>query len=108
MKDFSKENIIDKWLKENGNPEIEKQVENEYKEIMKETAMALVEKYKFSLRGFTLGNYESNQCAKLDLTNRIEMLENLPSGILISQKDTPYYVELITNLKQQLEYLNNL
>jgi hypothetical protein len=28
-------NIIDKWLKENGNPEIEKQVENEYKEIMK-------------------------------------------------------------------------
>ena len=34
MKDFSKENIIDKWLKENGNPEIEKQVENEYKEII--------------------------------------------------------------------------
>ena len=36
MKDFSKENIIDKWLKENGNPEIEKQVENEYKEMEKQ------------------------------------------------------------------------
>jgi len=35
----NKENIIDKWLKENGNPKIEKQVEKEYKEIMKETAV---------------------------------------------------------------------
>jgi hypothetical protein len=41
MKDFSKENIIDKWLKENGNPEIEKQVENEYKEIMKDNPIQL-------------------------------------------------------------------
>jgi hypothetical protein len=35
MKDFPKENIIDKWLDKNGTKEIEKQVENEYKEIMK-------------------------------------------------------------------------
>jgi hypothetical protein len=71
-------------------------------------AMALVDKYFED--GFISLDYNACaiQCAKLDLTNRIEMLENLPSGILISQKDTPYYVELITNLKQQLEYLNNL
>ena len=35
----NKENIIDKWLDKNGTKEIEKQVENEYKEIMKQTAV---------------------------------------------------------------------
>jgi hypothetical protein len=44
MKDFPKENIIDKWLKENGNLEIEKQVENEYKEIMKTAVQELFSK----------------------------------------------------------------
>lgn len=33
-----KANIIDNWLKENTNPEIDKQVENEYKEIMSKEA----------------------------------------------------------------------
>jgi hypothetical protein len=41
MKDFSKENIIDKWLDKNGKKEIEKQVENEYKEIMKDNPIQL-------------------------------------------------------------------
>jgi hypothetical protein len=41
MKDFSKENIIDKWLDKNGKKEIEKQVENEYKKIMKENPIQL-------------------------------------------------------------------
>jgi len=69
----------------------------------------LVESYMFwKFQKCELSKKQALKCAKLDLTNRIEMLENLPSGILISQKDTPYYVELITNLKQQLEYLNNL
>jgi hypothetical protein len=41
MKDFSKENIIDKWLDKNGKKEIEKQVENQYKEIMKDNPIQL-------------------------------------------------------------------
>jgi ankyrin repeat protein len=41
MKDFSKENIIDKWLDKNGKKEIEKQVDNEYKEIMKDNPIQL-------------------------------------------------------------------
>jgi hypothetical protein len=36
MKDSSKQNIIDKWLDKNGKKEIEKQVENEYKEMEKQ------------------------------------------------------------------------
>jgi hypothetical protein len=69
-------------------------------------ALALVEKYKFSLRGFTLGNYEANQCAKLDLTNRIEMLESLQNKCIGAFSIT--INDEIQSLKQQLEYLNNL
>jgi hypothetical protein len=36
MKESSKQNIIDKWLDKNGKKEIEKQVEEEYKEMEKQ------------------------------------------------------------------------
>jgi hypothetical protein len=41
MKESSKQNIIDKWLDKNGKKEIEKQVEKEYKEIMKDNPIQL-------------------------------------------------------------------
>jgi hypothetical protein len=80
MKYFSKENIIDKWLKKNGNPEIEKQVENEYKEIMKETAVEwLVEQLK-------INNYISENAHWLiDEAKEMEKQEKLTQQLFIGK-----------------------
>jgi len=71
----------------------------------KEKAMALVEKYKFSLRGFTLSNYEANQCAKLDLQHSIELLEEVRED---NQLFTIQMATKLQSLRNQLEHLNSI
>jgi hypothetical protein len=65
-------------------------------------AMALVDKY------ISIGCLFANatKCAKLDLTNRIEMLEDLQNKCIGAFSIT--INDELQSLKQQLEYLNNL
>jgi predicted TIM-barrel fold metal-dependent hydrolase len=97
MKDFSKENIIDKWLKENGNPEIEKQVENEYKEIMKETAVEwLVDCLNnYDSKMIELFNYEIKRAKEMEKQQIIDAYsEGDVNGIMDNEmKSEQYYNE---------------
>jgi hypothetical protein len=63
-------------------------------------AMALVDKY------ISIGCLFANatKCAKLDLTNRIEMLESLQNKCIGAFSIT--INDELQSLKQQLEYLN--
>jgi uncharacterized HAD superfamily protein len=74
MKDFSKENIIDKWLKENGNPKIEKQVEDEYKEIMEKQKTPLAKVIK---RLDKIKKNLTNKSQVSDLQNIIDDIKSL-------------------------------
>jgi hypothetical protein len=64
--------------------------------------MALVDKY-ISI-GCLFAN--ANKCAKIDLTNRIDMLESLQNKCIGAFSIT--INDELQSLKQQLEYLNNL
>ena len=91
----NKENIIDKWLKENGNPEIEKQVENEYKEIMKETAVEWLEQQLFNKLGkFTKGDIEhAKELEKQQIIEAHIQGHNAPSSTIKIHDAEQYYNE---------------
>jgi hypothetical protein len=65
-------------------------------------AMALVDKY------ISIGCLFANatKCAKLDLTNRIEMLEDILKEHVNTNIDGYFIYLKIFSLKQQLKYLN--
>jgi hypothetical protein len=77
-------------------------------------AMALVEKYKkievdwYGCEYSNLFGKTAIDCAKLDLTNRIDMLERLKYKMLEEAIDNYFICLELESLKQQLEYLNNL
>ena len=80
-------------------------------------AMALVEKYEnievdwYGCEHSNLFGKTAIDCAKLDLTNRIEMLDILDIEFLAeehSNKSHRFVCNKLQSLKQQLEYLNNL
>ena len=77
-------------------------------------AMALVDKYEkievdwYGCEHSNLFGKTAIDCAKLDLTNRIEMLGDIKYKSTNEGFGT-YFISLeLANLKQQLEFLNNL
>jgi hypothetical protein len=82
-----------------------------------EEAIDLVEKYEkievdwYGCEYSNLFGKTAIDCAKLDLTNRIEMLEKIEIEFLgeeHSNKSHRFVCNKLKSLKQQLEYLNNL
>jgi hypothetical protein len=79
-----KKNIIDKWLDKNGTKEIEKQVENEYKEIMKQTAVEwLKEKLRIEF-GFAFSNNILEQAKEME---KEKIIDAYNQGCLDTLKD---------------------